>query len=101
MPGSVGNVRPGTILYFHGGLFALGSPWTAMGLTARFVVRTGMRAISVFYRLVPENPFPAGTEDCLAAYRAVLDDGVPAESIAFAGDSAGGGLTVTTTLPHA
>ena len=93
-----GETRPGTILYFHGGSFALGSPQTAMGLTASLVARTGMRAISVDYRLAPENPFPAGIEDCVAAYRALLDDGVAAESIAFAGDSAGGGLTVTTTL---
>lgn len=90
--------RPGTILYFHGGSFALGSPQTAMGLTASLVARTGMRAISVDYRLAPENPFPAGIEDCVAAYRVLLDDGVAPELIAFAGDSAGGGLTVTTTL---
>ncbi|MEU8289123.1 alpha/beta hydrolase [Micromonospora sp. NPDC048905] len=93
-----GQTRPGTILYFHGGSFALGSPRTAMGLTASLVTRTGMRAFSLDYRLAPENPFPAAIEDCLAAYRSLLDSGVAAESIAFAGDSAGGGLTVTTTL---
>ncbi|MFG2049656.1 alpha/beta hydrolase [Micromonospora sp. NPDC048935] len=93
-----GQTRPGTILYFHGGSFALGSPRTAMGLTASLVTRTGMRAFSLDYRLAPENPFPAAIEDCLAAYRSLLDSGVAAESVAFAGDSAGGGLTVTTTL---
>jgi monoterpene epsilon-lactone hydrolase len=84
-----GDVRPGTILYFHGGSFSLGSPETAMALTAHLVARTGVRAISVDYRLAPEFPFPAGIHDCLAAYRSLL---------VFAGDSAGGGLTVTTTL---
>ncbi|MFG1843090.1 alpha/beta hydrolase [Micromonospora sp. NPDC049175] len=93
-----GPTHPGTILYFHGGSFALGSPRTAMGLTASLVTRTGMRAFSLDYRLAPENPFPAAIEDCLTAYRSLLDSGVAAESIAFAGDSAGGGLTVTTTL---
>ena len=93
-----GETRPGTILYFHGGSFALGSPQTAMGLTASLVTRTGVRAFSLDYRLAPEDPFPAAIEDCLAAYRSLLDSGVAAESIAFAGDSAGGGLTVTTTL---
>nr|AGU09704.1 alpha/beta hydrolase fold [uncultured organism] len=90
--------RPGTILYFHGGSFVLGSPTTAMGLTASLVARTRMRAISVDYRLAPEHPFPAAIEDCLAAYRSILEEGIPAQSIAFAGDSAGGGLAVTTTL---
>jgi acetyl esterase/lipase len=94
----VGATRPGTVLYFHGGSFVVGSPRTAMALTANLVARTGMRAISLDYRLAPEHPFPAAIEDCLAAYRALLHDGEPAEAIAFAGDSAGGGLAVTTTL---
>jgi len=94
----LGEKRAGTILYFHGGSFALGSPQTAMSLTASIVTRTGFSAVSVDYRLAPEHPFPSGIKDCLAAYQALLDDGMPAESIALAGDSAGGGLTVTTTL---
>ena len=51
--------RPGTILYFHGGSFTLGSPETAMSLAANLVVRTGMRAFTLDYRLAPEHPFPA------------------------------------------
>ncbi len=93
-----GETRPGTILYFHGGSFALGSPETAMVLTANLVIRTGIRAISFDYRLAPEHPFPAAIEDGVAAYQALLDQGVSAASIGFAGDSAGGGLSVTTTL---
>jgi monoterpene epsilon-lactone hydrolase len=90
--------RPGTILYLHGGSFSLGSPETALALTAHLVERTGVRAVSVDYRLAPEHPFPAAIEDCVAAYRELLDGGLPADQIVFAGDSAGGGLTVTTTL---
>lgn len=90
--------RPGVLLYFHGGSFSLGSPETAMALTAHLVVRTGVRAVSLDYRLAPEHPFPAGLDDCLAAYRDLLEGGASAESIVFAGDSAGGGLAVTTTL---
>jgi len=75
------GARSGTILYFHGGSFSLGSPQTAMCLTAQLVCRTSMRAISLDYRLAPEHPFPASIEDCLAAYRSLLDDGVdPAPS---------------------
>src|SRR3954454_18657209 len=50
---------PGTLLYFHGGSFSLGSPETAMALTAHLVLRTGVRAVSLDYRLAPEHPFPA------------------------------------------
>ncbi|MFF9003003.1 alpha/beta hydrolase [Streptomyces achromogenes] len=88
----------GTILYFHGGGFVFGSPETALPLTGHLVARTGLRAYSVDYRLAPEHPFPAAIEDTLSAYRALLDGGTDPSAIAFAGDSAGGGLTVTTCL---
>lgn len=92
------GLRPETILYFHGGGWVFGSPQTALSLTANLVIRTGCRAFSVDYRLAPEHPFPAGIDDTLGAYRALLDDGVDPSTIVFAGDSAGGGLTITTSL---
>jgi acetyl esterase/lipase len=94
----VGDPRPGTILYFHGGGFILGSPETALSLTGNLVARTGFKAFSPDYRLAPEHPFPAAIEDALSAYRALLDSGEDPSVIVFAGDSAGGGLTVTTCL---
>ncbi|MFG2721000.1 alpha/beta hydrolase [Streptomyces sp. NPDC048416] len=93
-----GTPRPGTILYFHGGSYVVGSPRTAMALTGNLVTRTGFRAYSLDYRLAPEHPFPAAIEDGLSAYRALLDSGEDPAAIAFAGDSAGGGLAVTICL---
>jgi epsilon-lactone hydrolase len=87
-----------TLLYLHGGSHVVGSPRTALGLTAGLVVRTRTPSISLDYRLAPEHPFPADVEDVVAAYRELLDQGHPPESIAFAGDSAGGGLTITGAL---
>ncbi|WP_225102618.1 alpha/beta hydrolase [Streptomyces sp. CoH27] len=90
--------RAGTILYFHGGGFVFGSPETALSLTGHLVAKTGFTAHSLDYRLAPEHPYPAAIEDTLSAYRALLDNGTDPSTIAFAGDSAGGGLTVTTCL---
>jgi epsilon-lactone hydrolase len=88
----------GTLLYLHGGSHVVGSPQTALGLTAELVVRSGIPAVSLDYRLAPEHPFPADVEDVVAAYRDLLEQGHAPESIAFAGDSAGGGLTITGAL---
>jgi acetyl esterase/lipase len=92
------RARAGTILYFHGGGYVIGSPETALSLTGNLVVRTGFRAFSLDYRLAPEHPFPAAIEDALSAYRALLDEGADPATLAFAGDSAGGGLSVVTSL---
>jgi acetyl esterase/lipase len=88
----------GTLLYLHGGSHVVGSPRTALGLTAGLVTRTGIPGISLDYRLAPEHPFPADVQDVVAAYRELLEQGLTPGSIAFAGDSAGGGLTITGAL---
>ena len=76
----------------------VGSPWTALGLTAGLVARTGIPSISLDYRLAPEHPFPADVQDVVAAYRELLEQGHAPGTIALAGDSAGGGLTIAGAL---
>jgi acetyl esterase/lipase len=95
---AAGATRPGTLLYLHGGAWVAGSPQTAIGLTGFLVERVGVRAVSLDYRLAPEDPFPAAVDDVVAAYRELLERGHDPASIAFAGDSAGGGLAVTGAL---
>ncbi|MEV1019938.1 alpha/beta hydrolase [Streptomyces sp. NPDC050264] len=87
-----------TVLYFHGGAYAIGSAAAGVGLVSEIARRTGATAYSVDYRLAPEHPFPAATDDALAAYRALLGQGVPAGSIAVTGESAGGGLALALLL---
>jgi acetyl esterase/lipase len=93
-----GNDPSAVVLYFHGGAYALGSAADSAGLAADVVRRVGARAISVDYRLAPENAFPAAVDDAVAAYRALLDDGTPPSRIAFVGESAGGGLVIATLV---
>lgn len=85
------------ILYLHGGAYLLGSRHSHRGLTAHLAHATGAQAVLVEYRLAPEHPFPAGLDDAVAVYRALLDEFDPA-SILISGDSAGGGLALATTL---
>jgi epsilon-lactone hydrolase len=85
------------IFYIHGGAYAVGSAAASAGLASDLVRRAGARAISIDYRLAPENPYPAAVDDTVAAYRALLET-VPAGRIALAGESAGAGLTVATLV---
>jgi monoterpene epsilon-lactone hydrolase len=104
-PGTLGGVPvvevdvPGgsadmTVLFFHGGAYALGTAAAAAGLASDIARKAGARAVSVDYRLAPEDPHPAALEDAVAAYRGLLQTGVPPTRIAVAGESAGAGLAV-------
>jgi acetyl esterase/lipase len=93
-----GAVPAATIVYFHGGCYAVGDPDTSLNLVAGLARRTGAEVVSVDYRLAPEHRYPAAVDDALTAYRALLKDvGDPAR-IAVAGESAGAGLAVATLL---
>src|SRR6476469_4304327 len=86
------------VLYFHGGVYVLGDAFQAAGLASQVGRRTRATVISVDYRLAPEHPYPAAVDDALAAYQALLDNGTAPSDIAFAGESAGGGLAVATLV---
>ncbi len=86
------------VLYFHGGVYVIGDAFLAAELASQVGRRTQARVISVDYRLAPEHPYPAAVEDALAAYQALLQDGIAPSDIVFAGESAGGGLAVATLV---
>ena len=85
-------------LYLHGGAYALGSCDSHRALATRIASAANVDTVLPEYRLAPENPFPAGLDDCVAVYRSLLEKGYAAEDIIIGGDSAGGGLTVATML---
>jgi acetyl esterase/lipase len=86
------------ILWFHGGFYIVGSTATSAVLASSVARRARTRVVGVDYRLAPEHPYPAALEDALAAYRGLLDSGVPASRIAFVGESAGAGLVMATLV---
>src|ERR1700722_622022 len=90
----IADVEPrGTIFHIHGGGFALGSAGASAGLASSLARKTGMRAVSVDYRLAPEHPYPAALQDVTAAYRALLEH-ADAGQIIVSGESAGGNLAI-------
>lgn len=92
--GSADNV----ILYLHGGAFVIGSPVSHRDMVGAIADAAQARAFIVDYRLAPETIFPGAVEDAVAAYKGLLANGEKAEKIIIAGDSAGGGLTMSTLV---
>jgi epsilon-lactone hydrolase len=86
------------VLYFHSGVYVISDAFLEAGLAAQVGRRTEAKVISVDYRLAPEHPYPAAVDDALAAYKALLDNGIAPSDIAFAGASAGGGLAIATLV---
>jgi acetyl esterase len=90
------------VMFFHGGGWIMGSPSAYDKFARRLVNRGRMVLVSVDYRLAPENPFPAGLEDCYAAStwaaeHAAEIGGEPG-AVAVIGDSAGGNLAAAVAL---
>ena len=89
--------RP-VILHFHGGAYFVGSSDAYRPFAANLALQADARVAVLDYRLAPEAPYPAAPDDALAAYRALLQQGIPAQRIIICGDSAGGNLALVTLL---
>ncbi len=93
-----GTSDDAVLLYLHGGAYIAGSARGYRGLPSSLGRAAGIRAIALDYRLAPEAPFPAAVDDVVAAYGALIAQGIDPSRIVFAGDSAGGGLTVAALI---
>lgn len=84
-------------LDIHGGALIMGAGEVCKGMATVSALRFGVRTVAVDYRMPPDHPYPAGLDDCLAFYRAVLRDHAPHEII-VGGGSAGGNLAAAMLL---
>lgn len=87
------------LLYFHGGGFVIGTLDGVDDLCRTLAVQSGCIVVSLAYRRAPEAPFPAGADDCLAAYDWLEREGgslgIDVDRLALGGDSAGGNLALS------
>jgi len=86
------------LLYLHGGGFVLGLTPPHLQMVSHLAEKMDIRILMVDYRLAPEYPFPAALDDCVTVYRWLLKQGISAQNIVVAGDSAGGNLTITSLM---
>ena len=83
------------IIHLHGGVYAVGSIRSHESLVSHIAQKLNTVMLFVDYALAPERPYPAANNDVFAVYTALLND-YPDDKIGFIGDSAGGGLIVST-----
>jgi epsilon-lactone hydrolase len=88
----------GTLIYLHGGGYALGSAKGYRGLVAHLANAAGMTAVIPDYSRAPEARYPVALEEMVAVYTRLLEDGLDPKSTVIAGDSAGGGLTLALAM---
>ncbi|WP_300629310.1 alpha/beta hydrolase [Pseudomonas sp.] len=83
------------VMYIHGGAYIVGRPDGYHGIGGNYANMLGARVYMPDYRLAPEHPFPAPIDDTLCAYAWLLEQNMPANRIAFVGESAGGAMVVS------
>jgi acetyl esterase/lipase len=88
----------GTLIYLHGGAYALGSAKGYRGLVAQLAAAAGMTALIPDYSRAPEAQYPIALEEMVAVYSQLLEDGLDPKTTVIAGDSAGGGLTLALAM---
>lgn len=86
------------ILYCHGGGYSTGSSIYARTLTTKLATSTSMDVLCFDYRLAPENPYPAATQDAMKVWNYLMLLGYGARDIIIAGDSAGGNLALSLVM---
>ena len=85
---------PGYLLHVHGGAF-VSCPLSVYHFYGEMILSALDRTVILpDYRLAPEHPWPAASDDCLAAYRGLLASGVDAREVVVLGESCGGGLAL-------
>jgi epsilon-lactone hydrolase len=90
--------EPATVLYLHGGAYVLGSAFGYRPLAGALALAAETAAVVADFRLAPEHPFPAALDDALQAYRWIVEQGTEPQRVTVAGDSSGGGLTLSLLL---
>jgi epsilon-lactone hydrolase len=97
-PASISDVDDAPIyLDIHGGALVMGGGECCKAMGKIMAGRTNMVTWSVDYRMPPEHPYPAGLDDCVAVYRALLEQRDP-DRIVVGGASAGGNLAAALVL---
>lgn len=88
----------GTLIYLHGGAYALGSARGYRGMVAQLAAAAGMTALVPDYSRAPEAQYPIALEEMVAVYSRLLEGGLDPTTTVIVGDSAGGGLTLALAM---
>lgn len=86
------------VLYLHGGGYVVGGIRSHAKLAAHLARSTHSKVWLPAYRKAPEHTFPAALHDAMVVYAALIQQGQDPRKLILAGDSAGGGLALSTAI---
>ena len=92
------HMKKYVLLHCHGGGYSTGSSLYARTLTSKLAASTSMDVLCFDYRLAPEHPYPAATEDAMKVWDYLMLLGYGARDVILTGDSAGGNLALSLAL---
>jgi acetyl esterase/lipase len=96
-PKRVDDDDPRVYLQIHGGALTSGAGPACRVMATMAAVRARARTWAVDYRMPPDHSYPAGLDDCVAVYRALLEQHSP-DHVVVGGESAGGNLAAALIL---
>jgi epsilon-lactone hydrolase len=93
------SIQKYALMHLHGGAYVLNYNDTYRKAAKKYLnFKDNLTVFSPIYSLAPKHPFPEALNDAVNVYKHMLQMGYKPENIMFAGDSAGGGLSIATGL---
>ena len=87
------------LIQLHGGAYVSGFNDTYRRSARKYLrCALNLKVFSPIYSLAPEHPFPKALNEMVLLYKHLLEIGYKPENIIMAGDSAGAGLAIATSL---
>lgn len=94
-PNEISDENEGRLFIFtHGGAYVYGPGEAGLDEPMLLAARLGIEVLSIDYRMPPDHPYPAAVDDVISVYRELIEN-YPADSLAFGGSSAGGGILLS------
>ncbi len=87
-----------SVLFFHGGAFTSGRPFSQLPAIAPLALHSGFKILAIDYSLAPQSQYKAIQQEIISVLQELCDTGIDVQKLGIVGDSAGGNLALFAAL---